>query len=564
MVPQVWANELIFSDGTTLQLGSSDVVLIVGPNNAGKSATLRAIRDKLSNVSSESPVLSTLQYHRSGDSDQLVGWLKTISTRNHGGPPDNPIYGTRGVMIDIRQAKHLWEGSVTGLQNLTRLFCYMLTADERLGAANPATVIDFLHEPLNHPIHFLHQDDRLENRLSERFSKAFGVDLIVNRGTGSKIPLHVGQRPQPVLGEDRVSHGYLKRLARLPTVETQGDGMRSFAGVLLHTLVGTESILLIDEPEAFLHPPQARLLGQMLVSDKPSNRQLFVATHSGDILRGVLDGNTGSVRVIRIRREGDMSKVTVLEPHDVKSLWVDPLLRASNILDGVFHERVIVGESDGDARFFAAVTDALYEGPLAGERRPDVMFTHCGGKDRLPLVVQSLRALGVPVRAVTDFDILNDEQPLRKLVEAAGGDWGVIQPLWNSVKTAIDGIKPQLSSSDVKKDIELILASVKDVVFPKEAKKQIDKILRQTSPWAMAKNSGKALVPRGTPAQQYDRLNTELRRLGVFIVEVGELEQFYPAAGGHGPSWVNEVLSKNLAIDPALRDAREFVTSLLE
>jgi hypothetical protein len=56
----------------------------------------------------------------------------------------------------------------------------------------------------------------------------------------------------------------------------------------------------------------------------------------------------------------------------------------------------------------------------------------------------------------------------------------------------------------------------------------------------------------------------ELRRLGLFVVEVGELECFYPAAGGHGPSWVNEVLSKDLASDPSLRAAREFVIRLLQ
>ena len=410
---------------------------------------------------------------------------------------------------------------------------------------------------------FLQRDDGLEARLSERFRKAFGADLIVNRNAGSRVPLHVGQRPTLEHGEDRVSYGYTVRLERLPTLETQGDGMRSFAGVLLHTYVGPESVLLIDEPEAFLHPPQARLLGQMLAADKPVHRQLFVATHSGDVLCGVLDGNPGKVRVVRVRREGGVNAVKELDPDEVRGLWTDPLLRSSNILDGVFHEVVVVVESDGDARFFAAVADALYEGPLAGRRKPDVMFTHCGGKDRLPLVVRALRALDVPVRAVADFDILNNEHPLDRLVAAAGGDWQAVRPRWNSVKNAVDDIKPQLETADVKRDIEAILAGVTSLVFPKEARKKVEEVLRRTSPWALAKKAGKAFIPSGTPTQEYNCLAAELRRLGLYVVEVGELERFYPAAGGHGPTWVNDVLTKDLKTDPDLQAARDFVTKLL-
>jgi len=301
----------------------------------------------------------------------------------------------------------------------------------------------------------------------------------------------------------------------------------------------------------------------MLVEHKPEHRQVVVATHSGDVLRGVLDGNAGNVRVVRIRRDGNVNAVKELDKDQVKKLWVDPLLRSSNILDGVFHERVVVCEGDGDARFFSAVADALYDGPLANQRKPDVMFTHTGGKDRLPMVVRSLRALDVPVVAVTDFDILNNEHPLAALVVAANGDWDALKPMWNSVKNAIDAIKPQLSVTDVKSEIETIFASLTTPVFPKEAKKRIDDILRQTSPWALAKRSGVSFIPSGTPTQEYNKLAAELRKLGILIVEVGEMERFCPAIGGHGPAWVNEVLTRDLAADPDLEAARKFVTVML-
>lgn len=57
--PRVAVTSLTFSDGTNVPISANDVVLVVGPNNAGKSAGLRAIRDKLQNAAHKSPVLQT-------------------------------------------------------------------------------------------------------------------------------------------------------------------------------------------------------------------------------------------------------------------------------------------------------------------------------------------------------------------------------------------------------------------------------------------------------------------------------------------------------------------------
>lgn len=561
MTPRIWISELTFSDGTAISLAPGDAVVVVGPNNAGKSACLRAIRDKVAHTAHESPVVKTLSIGKSGTADEVICWVSTVARKNMQ-MPGNPGYSAFGTTIHENQIPHHWAQPI-GLQSLARFFCHLLTADERLSAANPASAVALTRDPLNNPIHFLQRDDEIEKKVSNKFRKAFGVDLVVHRNAGNQVPLHIGERPIPGPGEDRVSHGYIERLEALPRVESQGDGMRSFAGVVLHTTVGQESILLIDEPEAFLHPPQARALGKMLAEGQVGTQQLFVATHSGDVLRGILDGNAGNVRVVRIRRSGDTNAVEMLDNADVKNLWVDPLLRFSNVLDGVFHEKVVVCESDGDARFFAAVGDALYDGPLAGERKPDVMFTHCGGKDRLPMVVRSLRALDVPVVAIADFDILNEERPLADLAGAASGEWATLRSHWNSVKTAIDGIRPQLSTDGVKKDIAAVLNGVEAQVFPKDASAKIKDILRQTSAWALAKKSGKSFVPSGTPTQEYQILVASLRDLGIFIIEVGELERFCPSIGGHGPAWVNKVMARDLANDPELADARSFVKALM-
>lgn len=576
MTPRLWIAGLTFSDNSAVSFDKSDVVIIVGPNNSGKSATLRSIRDKIA-TGAPSVVIKDLQVGKEGSAADVVGWLRTFAKVAH--EPQNPHFQGFGTSLPVGQVPHWWNTSRDGFQALARFFCHMLTADERLATSVPAGNIAVLHEPPVHPLHFLLRDEQLEERLSKQFRKAFGMDLIVNRLAGSQIPVHVGQRPVP--DRDRLSPQYISDLEKLPQLHTQGDGMRSFAGVLLQTSVGRESIVLVDEPEAFLHPPQARQLGRMLASQPaepsqgsetsegaeasqlPAPRQLFIATHSSDVLRGMLDAGRSVVRVIRMTREGDVNHISRLDNDKVVELWSDPLLRSSNILDGLFHERVILCESDADARFYSAVADAVVEASGPDARRPDVMFTHCGGKDRLAVVLRALRGVDVPVSVAADFDILSSEQPLRSVVEGARGDWNAIRPNWTLIKTAIDSKKPELNSAEVARDIKQILDGVTDTIFPKQAKDGIQEVFRRSSPWAAAKAGGKAFVPSGDPTRAYQALLSDLTRLGIHVVEVGELEGFVRSVGNHGPKWVNEVLKKNLAQDIELEDARKFVIALL-
>ena len=559
-MPRLWIQECSFIDGTRVAFEKSDIILIVGPNNSGKSATLRAIRDKLTN-NEVSPIVSAISFAREGDAEEVITWLDGFAYKR--APlSNNPLFQAFGKSVPKSNVPHWWINQ-NSIHELARFFCHLLTADERLQAANPPNNINILEEPCTHPIHFLYRDDRLEKRLSTKFHKAFGEELIMNRSAGNKLPLHVGVRPIPGQGQDRVSFEYVSAVEKLPLLHTQGDGMRSFTGVLLHTLVGRESILMIDEPEAFLHPPQARQLGRILVEDKPDERQLFVATHSGDILRGVLDAGSSKVRVVRIRRNGNVNHVRELNNAKVAELWNDPLLRYSNILDGLFHEKVVVCEGDADARFYSAVADSLIDPQDENVRRPDVMFVHCGGKDRIPLVVRALREVDVPVSIAVDFDVLSSEQPLKDIVWAAGGDWNTVKTDWVQIYTAINRKKPELSSGEVIKDVHKVLEEVNDPIFPMSAKEEIGKIFRRSSPWATAKSVGKTFIPSGDPTKIFERLMNSLKEYGIHIVEVGEVESFVRSVGSHGPRWVNEALKKDLRGEKELAPAREFVSELL-
>lgn len=552
----VHLSALQFSAGSPIGLGSGQLVLIVGPNNSGKSAALRGISEKLKNPAFSSPVISSIQTQRTGNEDELLTWLGTHGVKDIKPNPTDAIFRSKRGSIWRSSAIANWRGISFG--DLAPWICALLTAEARLNGANAPGRVDLLSEAASHPLHLLEKDDSLEAKLCGYFRKAFGTDLILNRGAGAKIPLMVGDRPVIPAGQDRVSLGYLSELAKLPQLESQGDGMRSFVSVLLETFVSEEPIVLIDEPEAFLHPPQARLLGRML-AEAPNARQIVVATHSSDILRGALSVAHKSVGVLRITRTGTSNFVTCLDTQDVKQFWSDPLLRFSNVLDGLFHEKVVLCESDSDCRFYSAIADAIYEAKPEGFRIPDVLYVHCGGKARQPLVIRALRKISVPVVTVVDFDVLNAERPLRDIFEESGGSWTTIESDWRTVKSAVDQKRPELGVDEAKREITAILDRQAGLALPASGRSEIEKVLRRSSAWSTAKSSGKTYVPNGQPTVALERLFQQLRAVNVHVVEVGELESFARSVGNHGPAWVNEALQRNLRTDAELEGARQFV-----
>lgn len=559
MAIRVWISEMTFSDDTTISFEKDDIIVFVGPNNAGKSASLKEATRLLKAKTDKGKVLKDITIEKDGDEMEFFTFLESFSTKHFSGNP-HPHYQGYGYNVYEPHAKTYWNDFKSGLNELFSLFINILNTEQRIQAANPATNIKLTSQPIQHPIHFLQKDDALEKRFSDYFRQAFGTDLIVHRNAGNEVPLYIGDKPIPLAGEDRVSARYLRGLEKLDLLHEQGDGMRSFVGVLLNAFISNHSILFIDEPEAFLHPPQARLLGKMLAKDLPSARQLFLATHNEDFLKGLLDANITKLKIIRIQRDGSINKVSSLTSADIDTIWNDSLLRHSNVLNGLFHSRVVICESDSDCRFFSAIISAQFDN--TGAIAPDNLFIHCGGKHRIPTVIKALKKLNVPIKVVSDFDVLNETNPLKEIFEDLGGIWSDVETDWKLVKKEIEQKRPEFLTADIKKDIENTFGSTTERIFPKEKISEIQKALKKASAWSEAKEVGKLFIPSGNATQAFERIQIKFKEKGFLILEVGELESFVRSIGNHGPKWVSEVLARDLKTDVELETARQFVRQI--
>lgn len=519
--PQVFIKSIKFNDNTQLPISYNSVIVFTGANNSGKSQVLRDVETGLDESNSlPTIVIKDIEYDFLGMIDQATFFRERFNVNQQG------YYEMleSGETFDKRSLQTYWQNR-TFYKNLHMLFIKRLSTEGRLTSSN---ALQRDYHPEQNPIYKLYQSESLAQKLSDYFRQAFGSDLIVNRNDMQTIPLHTGQAPDKtaftILNQDE----YYNQVTKLPKLQEQGDGMRSFVSILLDTFTSEYSITLIDEPEAFLHPPQARLLGKMLANNNPDNRQLLISTHSEDFLQGLLDTNSENVTVIRINRDSNINRMSVLQNDKIKKLWGNPILRYSNILSGLFHEKVIVCESDYDCLFYQAIMDAIYE--HKNEIAPDILFTHCGGKTRIKDVVSALKAVNVSVVAICDFDLLNSRQNFEAITNSFGIDYRVT--LSEDMKIIYDSMNAKNSGAN--------------------------------NAWNQIKKIGKASFIDKEPAA-YEKVEAACKSAGLFVVPVGEMECFDKTVNKGKKDWVYHVLENyDLATEAKLEEARKFVQEIVD
>ena len=555
-------SQLTFSDETAVTLPESGVTVIVGPNNSGKSRSLREIAGSLqspANPSEPHRVVLNVTVEKIGEDEEVRGWLEDRGTRVERAEGTHWMLPRMGGPLTEEHIQNLWRGGPPFGQ-LAGPLVFVAGAQERLGLVSSVNQIDYRSQEHTHPLHWLYRDKGLEEELSDISASAFGTPALLDRYAGLRVHLLFGERPEWRGDEGVPTEEYLGELRRLPVVHDQGDGVRSFLGLMLELVVGDFHWLLVDEPEAFLHPPQAHLLGAKMAEHASRGRQVILATHSSHVLRGVLSANEPNTQVIRITRSGDVNPVSVLDPEDVRKLWDDPLLRYSEVLDGLFQDAVVLCEGNADCRYYSSVMSVVCSDD--GLSEPDLHWTHSGGTARMPTVLRALRSVEVPVHVVADFDVLRDRQPLKNIVEELGGNWSMIEPTWQIVTAAIDSTAQPLDTEYLRQEFPARLA---DVTNPRPTSQELDELrslLKERRGWADAKKAGIGAVPQGDASQACHELVDLLGSVGLHVVPVGELERFVPTVSGHGPAWVSEVHASGAHEDRNNETAMSFVRSL--
>lgn len=538
-----YISKITLNNGDSLPIQENDIVVFVGPNNAGKSQSLKDIY-ALSKEKSPSVVVKeiTITKHSTPISKVLAG---VASGENKG---DHTSYDILGHNMNIWNFSDKLFAQNDFYEDYRDLFIANLDTSARLTICNPPSNIT-RDGRKTHPIHYAAFDSKYRKWLSVSFKKAFGIEITPNTQYGSQIPLCIG-KPVQLTEEFEDEQSRLEKYASIldtyKQVHNQGDGIKSFTGILLYLMLDYFCTYLIDEPESFLHPPQARIMGQIIGQTLSDQQQAFISTHSEEIIKGLLEVCPKRIKIVRITRVEDTNMFSILDNNEFEEVWNDPLLRYSNIMASLFHKSVVLCESDSDCKMYSIIESHLKQ---KKQIYSETLFIHCGGEHRMGKIITALRSLNIEAKLITDIDILNDETVFKGIAESCGVEFSSIQSDYNNIVSNLHSLKENVNRNTAKTIINQILDGSNNVNLSNREVKDIREAISTTSKWDGVKHSGVAAIPAGNATASFRNIDQVLREQGVYVVPVGELECFIKEVGGHGPEWANNVLEKYPNLD---------------
>jgi hypothetical protein len=437
----------------------------VGPNNSGKSLLLREVESiaeggldpytrvpkfegkildhfepKLPDRDEAERLLNTRQFdnpaaYRSPDPGTLrVYKVDAGYGQSHGqqGYVAKDIHLARTLNTleaynsDPEAIKNQPEDFVIILENFVSLFTIRLDGSTRLALTVPRPGGNIRGHAQNH-LWALAQDDKVRARLREITYDAFGLYFLIDPTHMQTFHISMSDTAPPPNIELNLGPEGRNFLGQATDIADFSHGIKAFTGLAAALLSTDFRVMLIDEPEAFLHPVLARKLGGRLTelaNDREGN--VLAATHSPEFLMGCVEA--GNVNVIRLTYRQEVPSARLLAASDLREMMRDPLLRSTSVLSALFHEGAVVCEGDGDRAFYQEINYRLLTvRPEQGEdsdedvdaEAPEIsqelegadnsIFLNAHGKDPVPRIVGPLRRMGIPAAAIVDLDVLKND-----------------------------------------------------------------------------------------------------------------------------------------------------------
>lgn len=548
------------------------LVVVVGPNSSGKTQLLRDIVARISGEPRDLVVAAGLEVDVPNHDEFLrclkaEGYISSYWDDNDEEQfvPRTTFVGTgQGVQnVGTNQLVQWKSKSATASKRkrrddylgwMAKFLVTVLFLENRLTALNPVPTIDFETQPPANDLHALHLNDEARAALATEVQRAFSKAVWSCAAKGNQVCLRVRDDGDVPSAEDRHS---VRKMARFRTIESEGDGMKSYIYTVISLLLGRRPVTIIDEPELCLHPPQAYSLGQFVGRHATSkNMATFVATHSSQILRGMIQ-TAETLQIVRVTRSGVGFAARLVESKVLNEAMKKPTVRAETVLDGIFAQAVTIIEADGDRIVYQAAWE------IAGTARNfDIHFATAGGTGSIADTTQLYRVLGIPISIVVDLDVLADPDKIERILRALDCDEIAISALRvaaDTVAKAIIALPPTISESETRDRLTGLASD--DLDWQKGHDRQL---WTELSSIRNALNGMRDLKAAGVSSlssplrEQVKDLVQELAGHGLFLVPVGELEGWLSDCGIKASkstkwAWANEA-AEYIRANPARTD----------
>lgn len=433
-------------DAPPLEIAPGRVTVFVGPNNGGKSSALRDISNEFFfNLAHDQLVISSLRFanvtreraerkiskYRVSEAGQTPE-RRILMRRNIGRQEVNEQFLLDHLLGQFNQGQQDKYNRQYISQHLLSMFALNLTGENRLGLVTQSQA-QRLTDPAQTTIAALFQDDSLRRVLSDIVYDSFHMHLVIDATNMSSFAYALSETSPPPEIERSFTAEAIEFFRKSHALSTSSDGTKAFVGVLSEVIAGDVEVLVIDEPEAFLHPGLAYTLGRQIGLKIGADKQLFAATHSPHFLMGCLSAGV-AIDVVRLTHRAGKGTAQLLPAARLSEMMNDPLLRSVGVVSALFYESAVVVEADSDRAFYEEINNRLnlYSPPSVRH----ATFLNAHNKQTASEIVAELRQAGVPSALVLDIDwVKEDGHVCTKYFDAAGVPEGLRQGLRNTRQT---------------------------------------------------------------------------------------------------------------------------------
>tara|TARA_R110002049_G_C9133622_1_gene559167 strand:+ start:526 stop:2205 length:1680 start_codon:yes stop_codon:yes gene_type:complete len=411
----------------SLSLTPSGITLFVGPNNSGKSLVLREIEKYCATHNkSSNHVLADIEFDIPTKEIVLrdLESKRTEPNKNENVPDGSIVVHRINTYQGLKQREVIPLSQLSGwvesgnIGALARYYISLLTV--RLDGATRTTLLnptnrgDLLASPTN-ILSALWIDSNSRKKIRNLTKEAFGTFFTIDALNGAQLRARLAKRAPIDDSEEQSLDQRSRDYHRDSIVITEAsDGVKAFTG-MVSTILGQDcKIPLIDEPEAFLHPPLAKRLGKELAETAATRDACaFIATHSADFLMGCISGSP-EVNIVRLTYKGGKSTARLLKHERLQEIIKSPLMRSTGVLSALFHEGAIVCEGDSDRALYQEINDRI--ATVEKDNYSEALFINAHSKQSTAKIAGPLREMGIPAAVVVDFDILKKNEEFKNLL----------------------------------------------------------------------------------------------------------------------------------------------------
>lgn len=527
--------KIYLKDGKQIELKEDSIVIIIGANNTGKTTFLKDIYNKIANNNKVSFFVDNIEtnYGKQFDAKKFLEENFVLN--------DNKYHVNASFLYNFKDNFNNAE-FYTEFSTLIKEISPFLSTEQRLLITKPeqniATKFNLIRKLfLGNTKLFSEFSQTINNTFGEHlhFYDTINVDLKI----GSQINLSSNN-----MTEEERNVEYRSIIDSYKSVHDQGDGIKSYIGILLFLYYKFYHIYFLDEPENFLHKSQQISIVDEIIN-KTSDKQIFLTTHSEVLLSNFLIKARERIILIKIKKEEKKYYIDLIGKDIISNIYNEHYFQFSDVLSSLFCEITFICESESDCCFYSTLLNYLNQ---QTNYKSAFNFVQCNGKGKLLKIYYILKNIGIDVRPIFDLDIIKES--------------GFIKNICKFLKMSADEIK------NVKTIVDSIL-SQKPRFNKKEVLSKLSDLLTDD-----CEISKKSLINTVKTLYDFDYENNMegikflieiFDKYKFFICPEGELERFIPQYSNlHGNDFVDKVFEELPDFeDPIFTSAKQFLNKII-